>query len=256
MKLFFRSFQEILLRGRFMKKFLLGVTLGVFFIASNISAQALTLLSEDFSSTTIQDNRTINLISAQTTDDNLGVWIDFPNTDRWGINTDSDNYFAQMLPQSSDGTYLLFYGIDVTGLSPLDSYCLDFDYVSTNRTAAVILGGMYYGVNSLDPYAPWFENSVNNDDGELFLGNAPGETYLGANNLAQVADWNHVSFQGIIPEDYDVLVLGFIMGGTSGLRGIDNIELCATAPVPEPSTMLLLGAGLLGLVGFRKKFKK
>jgi hypothetical protein len=33
-------------------------------------------------------------------------------------------------------------------------------------------------------------------------------------------------------------------------------ELIPIEPVPEPSTMLLVGSGLIGLVGFRRKFKK
>jgi hypothetical protein len=43
---------------------------------------------------------------------------------------------------------------------------------------------------------------------------------------------------------------------TYNSHSFDNIVTSAPNPIPEPTTILLVGSGLIGLVGFRRKFRR
>ena len=173
----------------------------------------------------------------------LDQWNDLV---RWQIQSTGGNpdYWAQQTPSGRGAEEsLLFYGIDASGLGSGTAYSLQFDFINSGDSfnGRVFLGGLDIAQDErISPFAPWPNLSTTN------FFNTPL-----ANNTSS---WTTMQINGVLPDDYDALYIAFQMGGGDGIRGIDNVEWnVGPAPVPEPSSFILFGAGLGALALWRRK---
>jgi hypothetical protein len=99
------------------------------------------------------------------------------------------------------------------------------------------IGGLFYGTD---------------DAGGLF----PGSVFVTVNTvLTEVISTSAPQFFGIILDDpITSLKVVSDQTATAMFPTIDNLTVGSPSPVPVPPAVLLMGSGLLGLIGFRKKF--
>lgn len=123
----------------------------------------------------------------------------------------------------------MFYGFDATGLGDGTLFSLDFDFINGGDSfnGTVYLGGLS-GTEKISQFAPWPDLSSTN--------------FFSSPISKNTNSWTSIpTLNGSIIGDHEVLYLAFQMGGSTGLRGIDNVNLQVdAATVPEPATMPLL----------------
>jgi hypothetical protein len=151
--------------------------------------------------------------------------------------------------------------ISTTGWNPSgtssDHYSSDTLTTGTHWGYAFTLGteGKGYLYNTANGSVPLTNISGVDPSGDYIYRTNQAWRFSSGSNAIGSGSWQIAGSQLILGFDISNMPLGNSIGlHWAEQCGNDVIE--GSAPVPEPTALLFLGSGLVGLMGFGKKFKK
>jgi hypothetical protein len=170
------------------------------------------------------------------------------------------------------GVYVAPYYLSINGGSPVSVICDDFSHevnILETWTATIHsfsnLNGTRFGTADTQEYeeAAWLYTQYLGDASQagninfalwaLFTPSttsSSGYTSGAAEWYTEAVDWYDAGAKGVDFNDFKVITPTNLTGPNSPQ---EYLEYCGTSPTPEPSSLLLLGTGLIGLGSFARR---